>query len=588
MRCRECGHANPDDANFCGNCGTGLDPEVPCTNCGRENPAALRFCAGGGAALNVAGEPAAPVAASSNGAGAGGPPAEIAGGRYVVQDYLGEGARKRVYRAHDTSLDRDVAIALVKTEGLDDAARERVRAEAQAMARLGDHPAIVTVHDIGEENGEPYIVSQYMAGGSLERMLDQAPDRRLPATEAIRIADCVSSALEHAHGKGVIHRDLKPANVWLTEDRTAKLGDFGLAFSLERSRMTRTGTIVGTVAYMSPEQALGRRPGASSDLYSLGAVLYEMLTGRPPFAGDSAVSVISQHTSADPVAPTWHNPEVPRELEEVVLRLLAKSPEGRYADAGELRRALATAASAAESDGRPEAALAPNPMEGLAGGVFVGREREMERLLAGLEDALAGRGRLLMLVGEPGIGKTRTAQELLTYARLRGARVLTGRAYESEGAPAYWPWVQMARAYMHDRGAREAVEEMGAGAADLATILSEIREMIPALEVPLRGQPDEDARFRMFDSTATFLKNAARSEPLVLFLDDLHWADTPSLLFLQFLARELAGSRILVLGTYRDVELSRRHPLSQVLADLARESLIERISLRGPTQAVVA
>src|SRR5437588_2848281 len=589
MRCRDCGHANPDDANFCGNCGTRLDPEVPCPNCGRENPADLRFCPGCGAALKAAGEPApaAPGPASSNGAGGAAAPAAMAAGRYVVQDYLGEGARKRVYRAHDTSLDRDVAIALVKTEGLDDAARERVRAEAQAMARLGDHPAIVTVHDIGEEAGEPYIVSQYMAGGSLERMLDEAPERRLPATEAIRIADCVASALEHAHAKGVIHRDLKPANVWLTEDGMAKLGDFGLAFSLDRSRMTRTGTIVGTVAYMSPEQALGRRPGASSDLYSLGAVLYEMLTGRPPFAGDSAVSVISQHTSADPVAPTWHNPAIPREPEEVVLRLLAKSPEERYANAGELREALARAAAVAESDGHSGAAPEANPMEGLAGGVFVGREREMERLLAGLEDALAGRGKLLMLVGEPGIGKTRTAQELLTYARLRGARVLMGRSYESEGAPAYWPWVQMARAYMQDRGAEEAVEEMGAGAADIAPILSEIRDMIPGLDVPQRDDA-EDARFRMFDSTATFLKNIARPEPLVMFLDDLHWADTPSLLFLQFLARELAGSRILVLGTYRDVELSRRHPLSQVLADLARESLMERVPLRGLTQGDVA
>src|SRR5205814_5300290 len=180
------------------------------------------------------------------------------------------------------SLDRDVAIALVRTGGLDGAARTRVRAEAQAMARLGDHPAIVTVHDIGEESGEPYLVSQYMAGGSLEGLLDQAPERRLPADEAIRIADCVASALEHALAKGVIHRDIKPANVWLGEDGTAKLGDFGLAFSLDRSRMRRTGTIVGTVAYMSPEQALGRRPGASSDLYSLGAALYDMPTRRPP------------------------------------------------------------------------------------------------------------------------------------------------------------------------------------------------------------------------------------------------------------------------------------------------------------------
>jgi serine/threonine protein kinase/RNA polymerase subunit RPABC4/transcription elongation factor Spt4 len=285
MTCRECGHANPDDANFCGNCGSALAAEVPCPNCGRENPADLRFCPGCGnrlepeeapAAGGAEGRAAAPAAppAGSNGAGASEAPTEIAGGRYVVQGYLGEGGRKRVYLAHDTSLDRDVAIALVKTEGLDQAARERVRAEARAMARLGDHPAIVTVHDIGEEDGEPYIVSQYMAGGALEQMLDRAPERRLAAEEAVRIADCVASALEHAHAKGVVHRDLKPANVWLAEDGTAKLGDFGLAFSLERSRLTRTGTIVGTVAYMAPEQALGRKPDASSDLYSLGALLY--------------------------------------------------------------------------------------------------------------------------------------------------------------------------------------------------------------------------------------------------------------------------------------------------------------------------
>jgi class 3 adenylate cyclase/tetratricopeptide (TPR) repeat protein len=587
MRCRDCGHANPDDANFCGNCGSQLAAEVPCPNCGRENPADLRFCPGCGARLTgEPGEPAAP--ASSNGAG--GPadaPAEIAGGRYVISDFLGEGGRKRVYLAHDTSLDRDVAIALVKTEGLDDAARARVRAEARAMARLGDHPSIVTVHDIGDEAGEPYIVSQYMAGGALERLLDQAPERRLDPDEAIRIADCVASALEHAHAKGVVHRDLKPANVWLAEDGTAKLGDFGLAFSFQHSRLTQSGTIVGTVAYMAPEQALGRKPDASSDLYSLGAMLYEMLTGRPPFAGDSAVSVISQHTSVDPVAPSWHNPGVPGALEEVVLRLLRKEPEDRYPSAAELREALRHARGVTESDRRREIVEDSNPMEGLAGGVFVGREREMERLLAGLEDSLAGRGRLLMLVGEPGIGKTRTAQELVTYARLRGARVLIGRSFEGEGAPAYWPWAQMARAYIEERGAEDAAAEMGAGAADIAQVLPELRELIPGLDTSPSGDPEE-ARFRYFDSTATFLKNASRTEPLVLFLDDLHWADKPSLLFLQFLARELQGSRILVIGTYRDVALSRRHPLSEALAELARESLMERILLRGLTETDVA
>src|SRR5205823_4018715 len=226
-----------------------------------------------------------------------------------------------------------------------------------------------------------------------------------------------------------------------------------------------------------------------------------------------------------------------------------------------------------------------DPMRGLAGGFFVGRDREVESLRAGFEDALEGHGRLLMLVGEPGIGKTRTAQELTTYARLRGARILVGRSYEGEGAPAYWPWVQMARAYISDRDAEEVAVEMGVGAADIAQVMSEVRELVPGLAEP--PDPDsldpEQARFRFFDSITTFLKNVARREPLVLVLDDLHWADTPSLLLLKFLARELSDARILVIGTYRDVALGRKHPLSQALADLSREGLVERVPLHGLT-----
>ena len=590
MTCRACGHANPDDASFCGNCGVALPRERECPNCGRPGPADLRFCPGCGERLRegTPAAPRAPAAPAGNGAAMREDRDEIAAGRYVVKGFLGEGGRKRVYLAHDTSLDRDVAIALVKTEGLDDAARERVHREAQSMARLGDHPNIVTIHDIGTDRGEPYIVSQYMPGGSLDRRLAEADGGRLEPVEVVRIADCVAAALEHAHSHRVVHRDIKPANVWLGEDGTAKLGDFGLAFSLDRSRLTRTGTIVGTVAYMAPEQALGRPPDACSDLYSLGAVMYELAAGRPPFVGDSAVSVISQHTSAEPVAPSWHNPDVPKALESVIMRLLEKPAAARYPDATATRGALAAARAEIERDTGDEQADAQDPISGLAGGVFVGRDHEIERLRAGFEEAIAGRGRLLMLVGEPGIGKTRTAQELITYARLRGARVLVGRSHESAGAPAYWPWMQMARAYVSDREAEEVAVEMGAGAADIAQVMSELRELIPGLSSPPDTSDPEQARFRLFDSITTFLKNIARRDPLVLVLDDLHWADTPSLRMLQFLAREVGDARILVIGTYRDVELSRRHPLSEVLADLARESLVERVVLRGLGESDVA
>ena len=509
-------------------------------------------------------------------------PASFADGRYVVKGFLGEGGRKKVYLAHDEKLDRDVAVAVIKTEGLDDAGLARVKREAQAMGRLGDHPNIVTVFDIGDDGGQPYIVSQYMGGGDLDGMLNKAPDRRLSIAEAMRIAQQVQQGLAHAHERGIIHRDLKPGNIWLTEDGTAKIGDFGLAVSLDRSRLTMEGMMVGTVAYMPPEQALGRQPDARSDLYSLGCVTYEMVTGRAPFLGDDPVAIISQHINTAPVAPSWHNPEVPRALESLIMRLLAKDPNERPASASAIPEALAAIVTTASTSAPAAAASDVNPLDRLAGGIFVGREKEMDELRAGLEDSLSGRGRLMMLVGEPGIGKTRTSEEFATYARLRNVQVLWGRCYEGEGAPAYWPWVQIIRSYVHDKEPKQLMSEMGPGAADIAQVVSEVGERLPGLSAPPQLEPDQ-ARFRLFDSITTFLKNASQGAPLMVVLDDMHWADKPSLLLLQFLAKELRGSRLMVLGTYRDVELRRQHPLAQTLGELNRENLSQRVLLRGLT-----
>jgi predicted ATPase/class 3 adenylate cyclase len=512
-----------------------------------------------------------------------------------VKSFLGEGGRKRVYLAHDSKLDRDVAIAVIKTGGLDEAGLARVHREAQAMGRLGDHPFVVTIHDIGDEGGQPYIVSQYMAGGDLEGMLQRAENHRLSINQAVAIANQIRQALEYAHSQGIIHRDLKPGNIWLTEapsvasgqPQTAKLGDFGLAVALDRSRVTVAGMMMGTVAYMPPEQALGREADARSDLYSWGCVFYEMVTGRPPFLGDDTVAIISQHINTAPVAPSWHNPEVPRALEALILRCLAKDPNERPESAAAIPEALGAIAETSSTVAQQAVQADANPLDRLAGGVFVGREKEMDELRAGLEDALSGRGRLLMLVGEPGIGKTRTSEEFATYAGLRNAQVLWGRCYEGEGAPAYWPWVQLIRSYVHDRDPQELMSEMGPGAADIAQVVSEVKERLPGLPAPPALEP-EQARFRLFDSITTFLKNASKGQPIVLVLDDLHWADKPSLLLLQFLARELRGGRLLVLGTYRDVELRRGHPLSQTLGELAREGLSQRILLRGLSERDVA
>ncbi|HEU0020901.1 MAG TPA: AAA family ATPase, partial [Dehalococcoidia bacterium] len=219
-------------------------------------------------------------------------------------------------------------------------------------------------------------------------------------------------------------------------------------------------------------------------------------------------------------------------------------------------------------------------METLPGSVFVGRQREMGELKAALDDALSGQGRVIMLVGEPGIGKTRTAEELAAYAEKAGAQILWGWCCEESGAPPYWSWVQPLRSYIQHQDPEQLRSQMGAGAADIAEIIPEVREKLPGLEPSPVLEP-EQARFRLFDSITSFLKNAAQSQPLMLVLDDLHWADKPSLLLLHFLARQLKGTRILVVGCYRDVEVSIQHPVSNTMAQLSKEPIFRRLVLQG-------
>ena len=212
-------------------------------------------------------------------------------------------------------------------------------------------------------------------------------------------------------------------------------------------------------------------------------------------------------------------------------------------------------------------------------GVFVGREHEIAELGAALDDAFAGRGALVLLVGEPGIGKSRLAEELVRQARSRGARVLVGRCWEAGGAPAYWPWVQSLRAHIEQSDKDALRAELGGGAAEVAQIVPEVRDLLPDLAEP--SLEEEGARFRLFDAVARFLRNVASKDPLVLVLDDLHAADEPSLLMLRFLAGELGESRILLVGTYRDVDPTVRDPLAATLAELVREQVTRRIDLQG-------
>jgi len=219
------------------------------------------------------------------------------------------------------------------------------------------------------------------------------------------------------------------------------------------------------------------------------------------------------------------------------------------------------------------------------GEAFVGRERELAALGAALAHALAGRGRIVALAGEPGIGKTRTAQVLARYADSRDARVLWGRCHEEPGAPPYWPWLQVLRAYSEaqDPGALAAVLDGAAG--HVAEIVPELAQRVPGLAPVPRTADPAQARYRLFDAIAGFWRRAAAREPLALILDNLHWADAPSLRLLEFLAPEIAAARVLVLVTYRDIALTRTHPLSGTLAELAKQPSFERLKLAGLSRA---
>ncbi len=546
-----------------------------CPSCGNENREEARFCDSCGAELSAT---PAPRAGEAPGGLAPDVPAELGEGRYRIRSFLGEGTRKRVYLAEDPSNSREVAVALFDTEDVTAAIQARTRREAQAMRKLGDHPHVVSVLDTGEEDDNPFIVSEYMPGGDVESML-ASRGGRLEVERAVEIAIDVTRALEHAHARGIIHRDLKPGNVWLDDGGGARLGDFGLATTEGRSRVGG-GTLVGTVAYLPPEQALGEAAGPESDLYSLGALLYEMLTGQPPFAGDDAVSIISQHLSADPVPPSRHNPDVPEALDRVVLGLLAKRGEERPAGAVEVRESL-IASLEREPAASGESEQHVNPLDRLAGGIFVGREAELEQVREATDAALGGSGGLLLLVGEPGIGKTRTAEELATYARVSGARVYWGRCREDEGAPAYWPWVQAIREYVRDADPVAMAWQMGAGAPEIARLVPEVAERLQV--EPADSPESEEARFRLFDALSSFLVAVGRDRPMVLVLDDLHWADEPSLLLLKYVASEAPSSGLLIVGTYRDVELGRHHPLARVLGELGGT----RVALHGLSEEAI-
>jgi len=499
---------------------------------------------------------------------------------------LGEGGKGVVYKARDTALNRVVAIKVLKSSVLSEEAGSRFIREAQAVAKL-NHPNVVSIYDIGKEDREQFFVLEFVDGMSLRELMGTYPEGKCDVQTVLRVGIDICSALQYAHSQGVLHRDIKPENILITQEGNAKLMDFGLAKMLGQPSITQEGMIVGTVAYVAPEIALGKGAEASSDLYSFGAVLYEMVTGKPPFPGEDPVKVIFSHIHDYPVSPSRLNPKVPQSLAECIMKLLQKEPAKRYQTAADLLVVLRDIAEVYLREtlvpSHKPSIVVPSPRSVSAKEVqLIDRVEEMNMLREAADKAVRGEGGLVFLYGEAGIGKTRLTRELGAYARLRGMQVLYGRCpalFRMDGVPPYILWSEVIKDYLEGCSPEQLYRVIGFYPSEVCKLVPELRQRLGAIPQSLPIGPEHE-RDRLFEAVSQFVTNISKEAPLLVVLDDLQWTDQTSLLLMHYLARGVYKTPLLLLGAYRETDIDDRHPLSPVLAELNRERLLQSVLLK--------
>jgi serine/threonine protein kinase len=344
---------------------------------------------------------------------------ELVGGRYRLDERLGVGGMSEVWAAQDVELGRRVALKLLGP----DADPARFEREAHAVAALA-HPNICQLYDYGEEDGRPFMVLEYLGGGTLEDRLAAGEPYRDEETE--RIARELAAGLAHAHARGLIHRDLKPANVLFDDEGRAKIADFGIARLGGAGTLTEAGTLLGTAAYISPEQAQGQPATPASDVYSFGVILYRMLTGRLPFEAESPIELASMHVNDQPAPLEEVRPDAPRALAAVTAASLAKDPQARPADGAALVEALGS--------GPPTISDAPTIVAGSDPTLMIPRARPPERRAVPLPLVLAG----LLLLGAAGVAiavlATHSSNDSKPAASTKARRTRTARTTTAASA----------------------------------------------------------------------------------------------------------------------------------------------------------
>jgi tetratricopeptide (TPR) repeat protein len=510
---------------------------------------------------------------------------------YRVLEKLGGGGMGVVYKAQDTKLGRFVALKFLPEEPCKDRqALERFEREARAASAL-NHPNICTIYEIDEFAGKPFIAMEFLDGWTLATLIAERP---LELARGLQIGLEIADALAAAHAEGIIHRDLKPANIFITRRGHVKVLDFGLAKMEERLAaetlteavssipLTHTGMVLGTIPYMSPEQTRGESLDARSDVFSLGVVLYEVFTRRPPFQGGSALSVMHEIATLNPPAPSALRPELPQEFDLLIERALAKDKHRRYPSASELSAALReiygsvfpSSLSSAIPPGVAESAAEPE--------LLVGREAQLSGLGETLRQAVAGSGRVVFLTGEPGIGKTALADAFLARA-IRGhpgLLVSRGRCVEQYGpGEAYLPFLDALGELLSHPGRERVVVVLRTYAPTWSLQFPAAFGSTGMLE-QLQRETIGATKERMLREMGDALGALASGSPLVLLLEDLHWADPSSIDLLRHLCQRIGQQRLLIVGTFRSAEVeSGNHALKGYRLEMRAHQLCDEIAL---------
>jgi len=507
-------------------------------------------------------------------------------GPYKIEAVLGEGGMGQVFRAVDTRLGRTVAIKLVRKEFADrQDFRHRLELEARATSAL-NHPHICTLYDIGEQDGAPYLVMEFIEGETLGALIHRDP---LPAELLARYGAQAAEALAAAHARGIIHRDLKPANLMVTA-HGIKILDFGLAkfassviSPAPSGALTATEVIVGTPAYMSPEQARGEELDARTDIFSLGAVLYEAATGRVPFRGQSALATLHEITTATPTAPTAIRPDLPAAWDGILAQALAKEKQNRYQSAEEFLHAVDALRTSARAL-VPQSAIEP-PLD-----PFVGREQEILRLNRLVDGTAGGSGKVVLISGEPGIGKTALAAAFLRGLNRDRPEVLVGRGacVEQYGiGEAYLPFLG-ALSDLFSGGGRERV--VGLLRRYAPTWCLQFPSVFSGASIEqLQREAIGATKERMLRELGDAVGELTAVSPMVLFLEDLHWADPASIDLLRYLGHRAKRQRLLLIGTARPGEPQTSADLLKTCTrELQIQGACEEIALQTLAQTNIA